>query len=57
MARRIEKLSDRVPKLKAMETRNFPVVKSNYLIQKTRYDLSLQEQKLVLHLIQMIDER
>jgi plasmid replication initiation protein len=55
MARRIEKLSDRVPKLKAMETRNFPVVKSNYLIQKTRYDLSLQEQKLVLHLIQMIE--
>lgn len=55
MARRIEKLSDRVPELKVMETRNFPVVKSNHLIQKTRYDLSLQEQKLVLHLIQMIE--
>lgn len=53
--RSINRLSDRVPELKAMETRNFPVVKSNYLIQKTRYDLSLQEQKLVLHLIQMIE--
>jgi plasmid replication initiation protein len=55
MARRLEKLSDRVPGLKAMETRNFPIVKSNHLIQKTRYDLSLQEQKLVLHLIQLIE--
>lgn len=53
--RRVERLSDRVPEIKAMETRSFPVVKSNYLIQKTRYDLSLQEQKLVLHLIQMIE--
>lgn len=55
MARRLDKLSDRVPELKAMETRNYPVVKSNYLIQKTRYELSLQEQKLVLHLIQLIE--
>lgn len=53
--RRLQSLADRVPALKAMETRNFPVVKSNYLIQKTRYDLSLQEQKLVLHLIQLIE--
>ncbi|MEU2080265.1 replication initiation protein [Streptomyces sp. NPDC013489] len=57
MARRLEKLSDRVPKLKEMETRNFPVVKSNHLIQKTRFDLTLVEQKLILHVIQMIEPK
>jgi len=57
MARRIENLSDRVPRLKEMATRNYPVVKSNYLIQKTRYDLNLSEQKLILHLIQMIEPK
>lgn len=57
MAREIEKLADRVPKLKEMETRNYPVVKSNYLIQKTRYDLNLAEQKLILHLIQLIEPK
>lgn len=55
MARKIEKLAERVPRLKEMETRNYPVVKSNYLIQKTRYDLGLAEQKLILHLIQLIE--
>lgn len=54
MARKIQRLAERVPRLKEMESRNFPVVKSNYLIQKTRYDLSLSEQKLILHLIQLI---
>lgn len=57
MARKIEKLAERVPRLKEMETRNYPVVKSNYLIQKTRYDLSLAEQKLILHLIQFIEPK
>lgn len=57
MARKIEKLAERVPRLKEMETRNYPVVKSNYLIQKTRYDLSLAEQKLILHLIQLIEPK
>lgn len=57
MARQIEKLADRVPELKEMETRNYPVVKSNALIQKTRYDLSLSEQKLILHLIQLIEPK
>lgn len=57
MARRIERLAERVPRLKEIETRNYPVVKSNYLIQKTRYDLNLSEQKLILHLIQMIEPK
>ncbi|MGR9527306.1 replication initiation protein (plasmid) [Priestia megaterium] len=57
MARKIEKLADRIPELKNMETRNYPVVKSNYLIQKTRYDLNLAEQKIVLHLIQLIEPK
>jgi plasmid replication initiation protein len=54
MARQINRIVDTPSKLKSMETRNYPVVKANDLIQKTRYDLSLQEQKLVLHLIQLI---
>lgn len=37
-----------------MQARNYPVVKANALIQKTRYNLSLQEQKLILHVIQLI---
>lgn len=57
MARKIEQLADRVPRLKEMATRNYPVVKSNYLIQKTRYELSLAEQKLILHLIQLIEPK
>lgn len=57
MARQIIKLAERVPRLKEMETRNYPVVKSNYLIQKTRYDLSLAEQKLILHVIQLIEPK
>jgi len=57
MARRLERLSDRVPRMKEMETRNFPVVKSNHLIQKTRFDLTLVEQKLILHVIQMIEPK
>ena len=34
--------------------RNYKVVKSNRLIQKTRFQLSLQEQKVILYLISMI---
>lgn len=37
-----------------MKKRNYPVVKANALIQKTRYNLTLQEQKLILHIIQLI---
>lgn len=36
------------------EQRNKLVVKSNELIQKTRYSLSVQEQKIILYLISMI---
>jgi plasmid replication initiation protein len=55
MPRKMEQLADRVPELKEMETRNYPVVKANALIQKSRYDLTLAEQKLILHFIQMIE--
>lgn len=37
-----------------MKARNYPVIKANALIQQTRYNLSLQEQKLILHVIQLI---
>lgn len=37
-----------------MQARNYPVIKANALIQQTRYNLSLQEQKLILHVIQLI---
>lgn len=40
---------------KLMTQREYNVVKSNTLIQKSRYDLSLQEQKILLRLIQMIE--
>lgn len=36
------------------EQREYSVVKANVLIQKTRFTLSLQEQKIILRLIQMI---
>lgn len=36
------------------DQRNYSVVKGNDLIQRTRYSLSLTEQKLLLHLIQRI---
>jgi len=36
------------------KVRKYQVVKSNTLIQKTRYDLNLKEQKIILRLIQMI---
>lgn len=38
----------------ASESRNQLVVKSNELIQKTRYGLSVQEQKIILYLISFI---
>lgn len=42
---------------KKMETeRSYPVVKSNAIIQKSRYDLSLQEQKVILYLVSKIKE-
>lgn len=34
--------------------RQYPVVKSNTLIQKTRYDLTTREQKILMRIIQMI---
>lgn len=55
MARNANPLIDRMPeKLKRMNARDYQVVKANALIQKTRYDLTLQEQKLILHVIQLI---
>ena len=36
------------------QQRDYKVVKSNALIQKNRYDLSVQEQKILLHVIKMI---
>lgn len=41
-------------KLELMHTRNHLVVKSNDLIQKARFSLSLQEQKVILYLISQI---
>jgi plasmid replication initiation protein len=37
-----------------MEARDYKVVKSNELIQKTRFNLSVQEQKIILYLISKI---
>jgi plasmid replication initiation protein len=55
MARNVNLLIERMPeKLRKMNARDYQVVKANALIQKTRYDLSLQEQKLILHVIQLI---
>lgn len=54
MVRILTKIEDRNKNLKISSERNYPVVKSNVLIQKTRYSLSLAEQKLILHLIQKI---
>ena len=39
---------------KLSNSRNYLVVKSNALIQKTRYNLSTQEQKIILYLISRI---
>lgn len=41
-------------RLKLSDQRNQLVVKSNELIQKTRYNLSVQEQKVILYLISQI---
>jgi len=57
MARELEKLHKnqfRDGRWAMWEQRNHIVVKDNRLIQKTRYSLSLSEQKLLLHLIQRI---
>lgn len=40
-----------------LELRNGTVVKANELIQKSRFNLSLQQQKIVLYLISQIDPR
>jgi len=37
-----------------LDSRHYPVVKSNAIIQRSRFELSLQEQKIVLRLIQLI---
>lgn len=42
------------PERKMMELRNYKVVKSNDLIQKSRFNLSLQEQKIILYLISKV---
>ncbi|TGA96341.1 RepB family plasmid replication initiator protein [Sporolactobacillus shoreae] len=55
MTRNVNLLIDRMPeKLRKMNARDYQVVKANALIQKTRYDLTLQEQKIILHVIQLI---
>jgi len=41
-------------KLTLSDVRNYKVVKSNRLIQKSRFQLSLQEQKIILYLISKI---
>jgi plasmid replication initiation protein len=41
-------------KLKMSELRDYKVVKSNDLIQKSRFQLSLQEQKIILYLVSKI---
>jgi len=39
---------------KIMESRNYKVVKANDLIQKSRFNLKVQEQKILLYLISKI---
>lgn len=46
--------ASRTLKRKMAELRNYKVVKSNDLIQKSRFNLSLQEQKIILYLISKI---
>ncbi|XIF20017.1 MAG: RepB family plasmid replication initiator protein [Acetilactobacillus jinshanensis] len=41
--------------LHEFKVRNYPVVKRNDLIQNTRYSLTTNEQKIILHLIQQIN--
>lgn len=41
-------------KIDIVHKKNYSIVKSNDLIQKSRFDLTLTEQKIVLRLIQMI---
>jgi len=41
---------------KTVRERNYPVIKSNAIIQKSRYDLSMQEQKVILYLVSKIRE-
>ena len=43
-----------VEKLNLLEARNYKVVKSNDLVQKSRFQLSAQEQKIILYLISKI---
>lgn len=55
MARKIDELlMRRSDEFEEKKTRDFEIVKANALIQKTRYDLTLQEQKLILFVIQKI---
>ncbi|EST10247.1 replication initiation protein [Sporolactobacillus laevolacticus] len=55
MARKIDELlMCKSEEFEIKQSRNFEVVKANALIQKTRYDLTLQEQKLILFVIQKI---
>lgn len=55
MARKIDELIQRrSDKFEHHQLREYEVVKANALIQKTRYDLTLQEQKLILFVVQKI---
>ena len=37
-----------------IKRRNYQIIKSNKLVQKTRYTLSMQQQKVLLFIIQKI---
>ena len=46
--------TEREKRLDVLHKQTYNIVKSNDLIQKSRFDLTLSEQKIVLRLIQMI---
>lgn len=46
---------DRANKMELLHEQNQAVLKANSLIQKTRYSLSLQEQKIILYVISKIE--
>ena len=53
-------LESRIPseghKIDIESKRNMKVVKSNELIQQSRYTLSLQEQRIILYIVSMFKE-
>ena len=50
----MKKKLDSKKAIKLIDDRNNPIVKANALIQKSRYDLTVQEQKILLYLISKI---